>query len=146
MKKIGTIVDFAPDGKAVVEFEEEIAPGGAGSGEEAGARQMALEVIPGIAKGTQVYVEVAEGSLLRMPALAWVMLGAFAAGAAVSLLALAVMASAAKAVLPSVLAGLVCAGGAIVVINAKERRRARGEFRPRIIGVVWPGGRARQER
>jgi len=154
MQIIGTIVDFAADGKAVVEFEKELpaavlggsnlpagneqnAPAEARGDAHGSVRRLALEVIPGVAKGTQVYVEVKGGSLLQMPMLAYVMAGAFAAGMLAGLAVLGLIMGFSKAVLPSLMLGLLCAAGAIVAINVREARMAREEFRPRIVGAVW---------
>jgi len=144
MKEIGTITDFADDGRAVVELDGKDArcagcPSGAFCAQTGEKRQMILDVIPGIARGTQVYVEVGYPTLLKMPSLAYVMTAAFIAGAILGQIVFKAVLRVPQPDVLSILAGLLVAACSILTLHLRESRRNKQSFVPRIIGVVWKG-------
>ena len=144
MKEMGKIKDFVGDGKAVVELDGKDArctgcPSGALCAETGEKRQMILDVIPGVARGTQVYVEVGYPSLLKMPSLAYVMVAAFMAGAILGQIVFKAIFNVSQPDVLSILAGLVATAGSIVTLHFFETRRDKQGFIPRIAGVVWKG-------
>ena len=135
MKEIGKIIAFDEEGKAVVEFDTTAkqCPGCTSShlctqsGEK---KRIVLEVIPGVALGSMVYVETGRRSLLRLPALAYVMVGAFLAGALVGEAIFNLLKAHQPGVL-SIMAGLIVTAGCIVFLSIDEhRRRAKDGFEP----------------
>jgi len=147
MKEIGKIIDFDEEGKAIVEFEATArqCPGCASghmctrSGEK---KRMVLEVIPGVAKGSMVYVETGRRSLLRLPTLAYVMVGAFLAGALLGEALFNLFKARQPGVL-SIMAGLIVTAVCIVALSIDEHRRAKAGFDPYIVGVVWKNSTGR---
>jgi len=144
MKEIGTIVDFTDEGKAVVEFNDKGAacagcPSGAFCAQSGGKRRMVLDIISGVARGTQVYVEIGPRSLLKMPALACVMVASFIGGAVLGQIVFKAVFGVRQPDILSLLAGLVVTAAAIFGRSAFENRRNKREFAPHIAGVVWKG-------
>ena len=140
MKEVGTIVDFSEKGKAVVELEGkggcDLCPSGGVCTETGGKRQMTLDVIPGIAPGTQVLVEVGRRSLLKMPTLAYVMIAAFVAGTILGQIIFKAILGVSEPDVISILAGLIATAASIAALCVVESRRNKQEFEPRIIGIV----------
>ena len=141
MKEVATIVDFTERGKAVVEFEAkgacDLCPSGGVCAESGGGnRQMTLDVIPGIARGTQVIVEVGRRSLLKMPALAYLMIAAFVAGTILGQIIFKAILDVSESGIISILAGLIATSGSIAALSIIEGRRNKQEFEPRIIGIA----------
>lgn len=141
MKEVGTIVDFSEKEKALVELEgkggcDACQSGGmcAKSGE--GVRRMTLDVIPGIARGTHVIVEVGRRSLLKMPTLAYLMIAAFVAGTILGQVIFKAILGVSKSDVISILAGLIATAGSIAALSVIEGRRNKQVFEPRIIGIV----------
>ena len=140
MKEVATIVDFTERGKAVVELEAkggcDLCPSGGVCAESGGKRQMTLDVIPGIARGTQVIVEVGRRSLLKMPALAYLMIAAFVAGTILGQIIFKAILGVSESGIISILAGLIATSGSIAALSIIEGRRNKQEFEPRIIGIA----------
>jgi positive regulator of sigma E activity len=141
MKETGTIIDFTDDGKAVVELQNDA--GACSScpsasvckqGEE---NRLTLDCIPGVAVGTEVYVEVGHRSLLKMPTLAYLMLASFLFGAALGQIVLKLILSLSQADMGSILLGLVATAATIVGISMYENKREEEELIPRIVGVKF---------
>jgi len=142
MKEVATIVDFTETGKAVVELEGtaggcDACPSDGICAQTGGKRRMTLDVIPGIARGTQVLVEVGYRSLLKMPALAYVMIAAFVAGTILGQIIFKAILGVSDSDVVSILAGLIAAAGGIVALSVIENRRKNEQFEPRIIGIVF---------
>jgi len=142
MREEGRIVEFTSEGKAVVEFESRGKPCAACAAfslcaaEGETARRMVLDVIPGVAQGALVYVDVGPRSLLKMPALAYVVLGSFLAGLAGSAGAMRLFeVRAAQAV--NVIAGLAVAAAVVAALAIHEQRRRKDASGPHIVGVAW---------
>ncbi|HUS59549.1 MAG TPA: SoxR reducing system RseC family protein [Planctomycetota bacterium] len=156
MKEIGRIIEFTSEGKAVVEFETKRSScngcacgsicksvnvqdagqqdaSGRASGEK---KRMVMEVIPGVALGSRVYVEIGRPSLLRLPTLVYVMVAAFLAGALLGQI-IAGIARSSQAGMLSIMAGLIVTAVCIVALNIDEHRRSKETFTPYIIGIIW---------
>ena len=141
MKEIGKIIEFTSEGKAVVEFETKVGAckGCACAGvcspfEE--KKRMTMEVIPGVALGSRVHVDIGRPSLLRWPTLAYVMIATFLAGALLGQL-IGAIAGSKDSGLISIMAGLILTALCIVALNIDEHRRGKETFVPHIIGVMW---------
>jgi len=141
MKEIGKIIDFDEEGKAIVELDAKAkqCPGCASghlcmqNGEK---KRMVLEVIPGVARGSMVYVEAGRRSLLRLPALAYVMLGTFLGGVLLGEAVFSLFNARQPGIL-SIMAGLIVTAVCIVALSIDDHRRAKAGFEPYIAGVVW---------
>jgi len=143
MQEIGTIVDFTDEGKAIVEFEARpaacagCAAGGMCRAADGFKRRMELEVIPGVAEQSRVYVDVGPRTLLKFPMLAYVMIAAFLAGAIAAQIIAWIFGVKDAGTILSLLLGLLATAAAIIVINIKETKRSKEEFTPHIVGIVW---------
>jgi len=141
MKEVGKIIEFDSEGRAVVEFEaREHACAGCASRQlctqSGDKRRMVIEVIPGVAPGSRVYVEVGRPSLLQLPILAYVMLGSFLGGVALGELLFHLVKARQPGVL-SLMLGLMATAVCIVALNVDEHRRSKNGFSPYIVGVMW---------
>ena len=145
MKETAKIIEFDAEGRAIVEFDTtgQACPGCASGqlcAQNGEKKRMALEVIPGVALGSRVYVDIGRRSLLRWPVLAYVMIGAFVGGALIGEVFCNLLTAKQPGVL-SIMLGLIATAGCIIALNIDEHRRSKEGFTPRIVGVLWRAAR-----
>ena len=145
MKEVGQIIEFDAEGRAIVEFERKSQNcSGCASCQicvqNGQKKRLVLEVIPGVALGSRVYVDIGRRSLLRWPVLAYVMIGTFIGGALAGEILFSVFRARQPGML-SIMLGLVATAACIIALNVDEHRRSKEGFTPRIVGVMWRAAR-----